>query len=88
VPIFDGPTEIGIADAWWDEVGLAWDFGNQRDRRTRARQEAFAEAGLIMVHTSLPDLRGNPDAVIAELTTAFGHAARRSARGPRTAMTW
>jgi hypothetical protein len=69
---------LGVADAWWDEVGLAWDFGNQRDARSTVRQTAFAHEGIVMLRTRLPDLRSNPDAVSEELAAAFLRATQRS----------
>jgi hypothetical protein len=78
VPVYgEADRPLGVADAWWDEVGLAWDFENQRDGRTRARQDAFASAGVITVRTKMPDLRSNPEGVATELTSAFLRAARR-----------
>lgn len=77
VPIYHGRELIGVADAWWDEVGLAWDFDNQRDNLGHSRRDAFRHAGLITVQTSVAELRGNPEAVATELTSAFARAARR-----------
>jgi hypothetical protein len=68
---------LGVADAWWDEVGLAWDFDNQRDDHAHRREERFTKAGLVLVRTSLPELRSNTEGVVRELTAAFLHAANR-----------
>jgi hypothetical protein len=68
---------IGIADAWWHEVGLGWDFGNQRDGHSLARQTAFAKEGLHLVTTTVADLRGSAEQVSKELSAAFLRATRR-----------
>jgi hypothetical protein len=79
VPVFGKlGRQLGVADAWWDEIALAWDFGNQRDGRTSTRRDAFAAAGVVMIRTALPELRGDPDAVVQELTSAFLKAAGRT----------
>ncbi|MCE7008249.1 hypothetical protein LWC34_36355 [Kibdelosporangium philippinense] len=77
---------IGIADAWWDSVGLAWDFGNQRDRSIRRREEAFTNAGLHFVRTTVAELRSNVDAVVLALARAYLNAANRP-RPPVQALT-
>jgi hypothetical protein len=78
VPVYNASGKpLGVADAWWDEVGLAWDFDNQRDNRAHHREERFTKAGLIVVRTSLPELRSNTEGVVRELTTGFLRAANR-----------
>jgi hypothetical protein len=78
VPVYDTSNGLlGVADAWWDEVGLAWDFGNQKDGRGNVRQSAFARNGVVMLRTQLPDLRGNPTGVAEELAGAFLRATQR-----------
>lgn len=83
VPIHNDKGEaVGIADAWWDSVGLAWDFGNQRDNNVRRRQEAFSRAGVIFVRSDVPELRGNVDSVILALARGYYRAGKR----PRPAV--
>jgi hypothetical protein len=78
VRLYDKADQLlGIADAWWDEVALAWDFGHQRDARSATRQAAFAEEGVVTVRTPLPDLRGNPTKVAEHLAAAFLQATQR-----------
>jgi hypothetical protein len=85
VPIYDQSDEqIAIADAWWDEVGLAWDFSNQRDTFARARHTAFTQAGVIVVSTPTTELREDPDVVAEDLTSAFFNASRRPRPPVRT----
>jgi hypothetical protein len=80
---------LGVVDAWWDEVGLAWEVDSrawhlrpeEHDRDTR-KQSALAAEGIPVVRTRPYRLRREPDAVIAELVAAHGHAARR----PRPAV--
>lgn len=74
---------IGHADAWWDEVGLAWLI--EDDSRAGGRpgsHVALAATGIIVVRTPASLLRDPHDIVgtariIRELTSAFVAAARR-----------
>jgi hypothetical protein len=68
---------LGVADAWWDDIALAWDFNNQRDGQSHVREDRFTKAGVITVRSSIPELRNNPDSIIRELTSAFLHAFNR-----------
>ncbi|ALG06892.1 hypothetical protein AOZ06_08065 [Kibdelosporangium phytohabitans] len=78
VPIHTEAGEaVGVADAWWDAVGLAWDFGNQRDNCARQRHEAFSRAGVVVVRTDVSELRGNTDGVILALARGYYNAANR-----------
>lgn len=78
VPVYtDTGKPLGVADAWWDEIALAWDFDNQRDNRGHHRETRFTNAGLVTIRTSLPELRSNAEGVVQELTTGFLRAANR-----------
>jgi hypothetical protein len=78
VRLYDKADQLlGIADAWWDEVALAWDFGHQRDARSATRHGVFAKEGVATVRTALPDLRSNPAKVAEQLAAAFLQATRR-----------
>ncbi|ONI91170.1 hypothetical protein ALI144C_01565 [Actinosynnema sp. ALI-1.44] len=83
VPLHTNSGEpLGVADAWWDTVGLAWDFGNQYDTLTRRRHEAFSRAGVMVVRTDVAELRGNADRVVLALARGYYKAANR----PRPAV--
>ncbi|CAM4214515.1 hypothetical protein KIPE111705_45330 [Kibdelosporangium persicum] len=73
----DSGQALGIADAWWDGVGVAWDFGNQRDYGVRQRQEAFLRAGIVVVSTTATELRNNIEGVVQALARAYYAAANR-----------
>jgi hypothetical protein len=78
VPVYtESGKPLGVADAWWDEVALAWDFDNQRDNLAHRREERFTKAGLIVIRTSLPELRGNTEGVVRDLAGAFLLAVNR-----------
>nr|CEL21089.1 hypothetical protein [Kibdelosporangium sp. MJ126-NF4] len=78
VPIHTNTGEmVGIADAWWDTVALAWDFGNQRDNYARQRQEAFSRAGILVVRTDTPEQRDNAENIIRTLAHSYYKAANR-----------
>jgi hypothetical protein len=70
---------IGLADAWWDEIGLAWQFGAEREDRAKPRmnQLALTAAGVDVVRCTTDQLRSEPGLITRELVTAFSDAARR-----------
>ncbi|HEX6352960.1 hypothetical protein [Actinophytocola sp.] len=68
---------LGIPDAWWPEVSLAWDVGTQ----TRHHDpRAWAAAGVTLIRTDPQRLRSSPTAVADELVAAFARAAARPQR--------
>jgi hypothetical protein len=70
---------IGVADAWWDEIGLAWQFGAESADRAKPRmnQLALTAAGVDVVRCTTDQLRSEPGLVTRELVAAFSDAARR-----------
>jgi hypothetical protein len=86
VPVRDASgTYIGTPDAWFAEVGLAWeidsyefhfertDYANTVSRNTR-----YAAAGIAVVQTLPTRLRTDPTTVAAELTAAYRAAEART----------
>lgn len=76
---------IGYADAWWDEVGLAWQLGQlsvDRPRATHAHH-ALTAAGAVVVRTPAEAVRraaghaGERLPIVRELAAAFRAATRR-----------
>lgn len=86
VPLLDDCGRlIGIPDAWWSEVGLAWEIdslayhlGPADYDRTLRRDARYAAAGISFLPTLPSRLSSEPAAVVAELTAAYAAAARRS----------
>jgi hypothetical protein len=79
---------LGRPDAWWDDVGLAWEidscefhFYGADQARTYDRNNRYGAAGLIVVQTLPSRLLKEPDAVIAELKAAYAAAALRPRPG-------
>jgi hypothetical protein len=75
---------LGIVDAWWDDVGLAWEIDSYQFRlspdgyaETLRRGSRLTAAGVIVVHTLPGRLRDEPVAVLDELRRAHQHAALR-----------
>jgi hypothetical protein len=75
---------IGRPDAWFDDVGLAWEidskafhYGPRDYERTLARNSRYAAAGILVVQTLPTRLRDSPDAVARELKKAHRAAAAR-----------
>jgi hypothetical protein len=75
---------IGRPDAWFDDVGLAWEidskafhYGMRDYERTLARNSRYAAAGILVVQTLPTRLRDKPDAVARELKKAHAAAAAR-----------
>ncbi|WP_245992396.1 hypothetical protein [Prauserella muralis] len=84
---------LGVADAWWPDVGLAWeidsiDFHLDPDSygRTVRKHTRLTAAGILVVHTLPSQLRRNPKAVIADLRAAFTQAANRPPPTVRTRL--
>ncbi len=75
---------LGVADAWWDDVALAWEINSYawhlspeayaREQRKTAR---FTAAGVPVLPTQPTRLRTEGPAVLRELREAYRHAATR-----------
>jgi len=63
---------LTVADAWWDEVSLAWDVGT---RPRRVDQNAVAAAGVTLERTDPQRLRDDPTGVTEALVAAYTNAA-------------
>lgn len=73
VPVHDETGMLlGVPDAWWPEVGLAWDVG---PRARHHDPRAWSTAGVTLVHTDRQRLDTAPVAVTDELVAAFAAAA-------------
>ncbi|SEP92618.1 hypothetical protein SAMN05216188_101938 [Lentzea xinjiangensis] len=75
---------IGRPDAWFDDVGLAWEIDSrafhyepQDYERTLTRNSRYAAAGILVVQTLPTRLRDCPEAVARELKKAHRAAAAR-----------
>lgn len=66
---------IGVVDAWWDDVALAWNITSRPG--PEPRHACLTAAGVVVLRTSPDRLRGAPDAVGQELVQAFHRAADR-----------
>jgi hypothetical protein len=92
-PVHDlGGRLLGIADAWFDEVALAWEI-NSREwhlnpgdyEREQQRTARFIATGVPVLPTPPSRLRTDARAVLAELRSAYGHAASRRRPAVRAA---
>jgi hypothetical protein len=75
---------LGTADAWFDEVALAWEINslewhlNPADyEREQERTARFTAAGVPVLPTQPSRLRSDARTVLDELRSAYGHAACR-----------
>lgn len=76
---------MGYADAWWEEVGLAWQLGPANPALSAPPHGhlAMTTAGVVVVRTPAAEVRaavGDPDdrePVIRELVAAFAAASKR-----------
>jgi hypothetical protein len=75
---------VGCPDAWWDEVGLAWEidsydfhFYRADYARTLERNTRYAAAGITVVQTLPTRLEKDPAGVLAELEAAYATAVTR-----------
>lgn len=83
--VHDGDGNLlGIADAWWDDVALAWEINSVAWHlspgdyaREQARTARFTAAGVPILPTLPKRLADDPGAVVRELQAAHRHAAAR-----------
>lgn len=66
---------IGEADAWWDELGLAWQYRCGPGAGGFSHL-ALAATGIVLVRCTVRQLRQVPQEVARELAHAFGDASR------------
>jgi hypothetical protein len=85
---------LAVVDAWWEEVGLAWEIDSKEFHlapsdyeRTMTRHSALAAAGVLVVHTLPSQLKKDPAVVVRDLVAAHGWASR-SPRPAVTAKLW
>ncbi|MBW0102517.1 hypothetical protein [Pseudonocardia sp. KRD291] len=74
---------VAYPDAWFDEVGLAWEIDSVEYHlspadyaRTVRRRSAMMANGVLVVQTLPSDLHSRPREVMAELIRCHGQAAR------------
>lgn len=67
---------IGAADAWWDDIGLAWQFRAAKQGTSDFHPLALTATGTVLVRCTVEQLRKVPMEVAAELVRAFAEAAR------------
>lgn len=87
VPLRDvNGAYIGTPDAWFAEVGLAWEidsyefhFERENYANTINRNARYASAGIVVVQTLPTRLRTAPEAVAAELAAAYHAIGTRAA---------
>ncbi|MFD0204075.1 MULTISPECIES: hypothetical protein [Saccharothrix] len=63
---------LGIADAWWNDRALAWQFNTPTPR-----SDLLAAAGAVVLHTTPTRLRQSPTSVAQDLLTAATKATTR-----------
>ncbi|MBC3192888.1 hypothetical protein H7X46_17665 [Pseudonocardia sp. C8] len=73
---------LGVVDAYWDDVGLAWEIQSnayhlapEAFERDVEKQVDLPRAGVVLVPTLAKRLRSEPRMVVAELTDAYARAA-------------
>jgi len=83
---------VATVDAWFDEVGLAWEIDSREFHyaaedyeHTVERHSRLTAASVIVVHTLPQTLRKRGAEVVAEIRRAYEHAALRP-RPPLTAL--
>ncbi|MFC0439457.1 hypothetical protein [Kutzneria buriramensis] len=78
---------LAVVDAWWEDVGLAWEIDSREfhlapadHERTTRRHSALTAAGVLVVHTVPSRLHKDPAGVLRDLCGAYDSAVTRSAR--------
>jgi hypothetical protein len=67
---------IGAADAWWDDIGLAWQFRTPKQGTANFHPLALTATGTVLVRCTIDQLRKVPREVAAELVRGYAEAAR------------
>ncbi|KDN23443.1 hypothetical protein [Amycolatopsis rifamycinica] len=67
---------LGEADAWWDELGLAWQYRCTPGPGGGFSHLALAATGIVLVRCTAGQLRQAPREVAQELARAYGEASR------------
>ncbi len=77
-------SHVATADAWWDEVGLAWEVDSYAFELSAAdcaaalrRAARLTVSGILVVHTPPAQLRDDPSAVADLLRSAHVQASAR-----------
>ncbi|MDT7798896.1 MAG: hypothetical protein QOI78_2329 [Actinomycetota bacterium] len=73
-----GGRYIATPDAWWDEVGLAWETGSRSHHAgpgdhagTLARNTRYPRAGVVVLQTLPARLRGEPQKVLTKVASGL-----------------
>ncbi len=84
VPLLADGVVLAVVDAWFDDVGLAWEIDSYEYHlspssyaRTLARHSALTAHGVVVVHTLPSRLHRDQQRVLDELCGAYEQAARR-----------
>jgi hypothetical protein len=87
--LYAGKTFIAVADAWWDWAGVAAEVDSQAWHllpddweRTMQRHARMSAQGIIVLHFSPSQIRGEPTRVIADIKAALAAGRAR----PRLAI--
>ena len=75
---------LAVVDAWWADVGLAWEIDSTEfhlspadHERTTRRHSALTAAGVLVMHTVPSRLRKDPAGVLRDLCGAYDSAGSR-----------
>jgi len=78
VPVYDDTGMLlGVPDAWWPEVSVAWNVGTQPRHHD---PRVWAAAGVTLVRTDPQRLHGDPSEPLEELLRAHTKAAANTER--------
>jgi hypothetical protein len=78
VPVYDHTGMLlGIPDAWWPEMSVAWNVGTQARHHD---PRIWAAGGVTLVHTDPQHLHANPTNATSELLAAYAKAAANTRR--------
>lgn len=78
VPVYDHTGMLlGIPDAWWPEMSVAWNVGTQARHHD---PRIWAAGGVTLVRTDPQHLHTNPTKAMSELLAAYAKAAANTRR--------
>jgi hypothetical protein len=87
--LYDGKTLVAVADAWWEEAGVAaevdskeYHYSAEDWQQTMRRHDRLVAHGVLLLHFTPRQIRSAPDEVVAQIRSALATGQQR----PRIAL--
>ena len=88
--LYDGDVLVAVADCWWPDAGVAaevdsreYHYSAEDWQRTMRRHDELVARGVLLLHFTPKQIRGQPEEVVAQIRAALA-AGRKRPRLPLT----